>query len=80
MLEESDDKELRVPNKNTLGNPTLSINQLNTVGEYDRATLRLTALKVKEPMRVSSGKQKQEVLVADDTGNTTLTLWEQDIG
>ena len=70
MLEESDDKELCVPNKNTLGSPTLSVNQLNTVGEYDRATLRITTLKVKEPMRVSSGKQKQEVVVADDTGNT----------
>ena len=32
------------------------------------------------PTTVSTGKQKQDVIIGDDTGTTTLTLWEQNIG
>lgn len=52
---------------------------MNTLEQYDRATLHITALKVKEPTRVSNGKRKQEIIMADSTGNITLTLWEQNI-
>ena len=79
-LEESDDNTLAVHNKNTLGSPFVSISELNTMEQYDRVTLQATAIKVKDPITVSTGKQKQEIIVADATGCTTLTLWEEDIG
>ena len=37
-------------------------------------------MKVKDPVSVTTGKLKQEIVVADETGHTTLTLWEDDIG
>ena len=80
ILEESHDKNLTIPNRNTLGSPAVTIAELSTLGEYDRATLQVTAQKVKDPVTVSNGKQKQDIIVADSTGHTTLTLWEEDIG
>ena len=79
ILEESDDKNISVPDRYTLGSPSVSINQLSTLEEYDRATLRVTAVKVKDPVSVTTGRLKQEIVVADETGHT-LTLWEDDIG
>ena len=79
MLEQSDDKDLQLPDKATLGSPLLSINELITKKQYDRVTVRITALKVKDVVTVKN-KQKQEVIVGDDSGTTTFTLWESNIG
>ena len=57
----------------------MSINKLNTMNQYDRVTVQVTALKVKDPVTVKN-KQKQEVVVGDDSGTTTFTLWENNIG
>lgn len=35
---------------------------------------------MKDPVTVSNGKQKQDIVIADSTGHTTLTLLEEDIG
>ena len=80
ILEESHDKNLSIPNRNTLGSPAVTITELSTLGEYDRATLQVTARKVKDRVTVSNGEQKQEIIVADSTSHTMLTLWEEDIG
>ena len=79
-MEESHDKNLTIPDRNTIGSPAVIIAELSTLGEYDRAILQVTAQKVKDPVTVSNGKQKQDIIVADSTGHTTLTLWEEDIG
>ena len=50
------------------------------MGHYDRVTLQVTAIKVKDPVTVSSSKQKHEIIITDSTGCTTLTLWEEDVG
>ena len=39
--------------RNTLGSPAVIIAELSTLGEYDRATLQVTAQKVKDPVTVS---------------------------
>ena len=62
LLEESHDKNLTIPNINTLGSPAVTIAELGTLGEYDRATLQVTAQKVKDPLTVSNGKQKQDII------------------
>ena len=51
---------------------------LSSLKEYDpdRVTVRVT---VGDPQEVNGGKRKQEVLIADATGSTILTLWETDI-
>ena len=42
---------------------------------YDCVTINATILQVKEPVTVSTGKRKQQVILGDDTGSITLTLW-----
>ena len=44
--------------------------------QYECATLQITAVKGKEPFTVPSGKQKQEIIADNNTGFTSLTLWE----
>ena len=56
-----------------MGSP---ITRINTIDEYGRATLHIAAIKVNECKTVSTGKVKQELTVADTTGSTILTLWE----
>ena len=59
LLEESDDKGLQLPDRATLGSPFLSINKLNTMNQYDRVTVQVTALKVKDPVTVKTNRNKK---------------------
>lgn len=36
-------------------------------------------VKVKQPVHVSGGLTKQDIIIADETGRATLTLWESDV-
>ncbi len=73
------DQTLHILDPNTIGSPITSIKELHTIEEYGRLTLQVAVIKVDESRRVSTGKVKQELTVADETDNTILTLWEQDI-
>ena len=59
--------------KITVADPATLIDQLETLDVYDRVTVRVAILKVNDPIKVSTGKTKQEA------GNTTLTLWENEV-
>ena len=76
---ERSDANFSITDPKTVGSPIIDLNQLETLQEYDRATVRIKALKVNEPQVVSTGKTKQEVTIADATGKSMLTLWESDI-
>ena len=71
--------DLQLPDEATLVSPLLSINKLDTKKQYDRVTVRITARKVKDVVTVKN-KQKQEVIVGDDSGTTIFILWENNIG
>ena len=73
-LEESHDKDRAVNDKNILGSPFVTISELDTMEQYNCATLQITAAKVKEPFTVPSGKQKQEITVADNTFYKPYTI------
>ena len=64
----------------TLCCPTVTTDQLNNIEPYDRVTINAQAVKVKPPTTISTGKQKQDVIVGDETGTATLSIWGQDIG
>ena len=76
---EHSDANFSITDPKTIGSPIINLNQLETLHEYDRATVKITALKVNEPQVVSTGKTKQEVVIADATAKSTITLWESDI-
>ena len=79
-IEESSDKELQIENISTLGSQEVTIHQLHALEPYERVTLDVRVVRVKPPMTVTGGKQKQQVIIADSSGTTSLTLWEEDIG
>ena len=79
-IREAQDTTFHVSDPNTLASPILPINEIDTLQEYDRVTIRVTVVRISDPQLLSNGKQKQDVVVADDTAAITLTLWEKDIG
>ena len=44
-----------------------------------RCDVRVKILKSKNPITVSTGKTKQDLVVADKSGIITMTVWEQQV-
>lgn len=42
--------------------------------------MRVKAVHVEESISIARGKQKQDILVADATGNERVTIWQDEIG
>ena len=62
------------------GSPIVNLADLPNFEDYDRVTVNITVIKVKEPVTVGSGKIcKQECTVADATGKAQLVLWKENI-
>ena len=80
VLKEAPGTTFQTFNPNTLASPLLSVSNEDTLEEYDRVTVRVAVVKVNEAQHVSKDKVKQEVIVADDSASTTLSLWGEDIG
>lgn len=72
------DAQFTIPDPKTIGSPIVNLDQLSKLKQCDKATVRVTVSKVNEPQTVSTGKIKQ-LIVADATGRTTLTLWETEV-
>ena len=47
---------------NVLGSPLISLKDLPKFNEFDRVTVRITAIKIQEPRTVSNSKVKQEIM------------------
>ena len=44
--------------------------------EYSRVTVRVKVLKTHDPQTVTTGKKKQDIIIADATGKSTVVVWE----
>ena len=60
----------------TVGSPLIPLSQME---EYDRVTVRAKVIKVNEPQPVGTGKLKQDVIIADATAKSSVTLWESNV-
>ena len=69
---------IKDPDSITATNITLS--QLPNIKEHSKVNVNIKVIEVKDVQVVGGGKRKQEVIVADSTDNSTLTLWEKDSG
>lgn len=78
-IEKAKDTTCTITTPDILGSPRLHIDQLYTLNDYDRMTLEIKAIQVSGTITVPTGKTKQDVIVAEQTGSTTITLWEDDI-
>ena len=56
---EQSDVKFNISDPKTLGSPIINLNELDTLKEYDRATVKVTALKISDPQTVSTGKIKK---------------------
>ena len=64
-----------VPDFKTIGSPLIALCELDTKLEYEKVSIQAKVVKLHEPQTVTSGKIKQDVVVADATGKTTLELF-----
>ncbi len=59
----------------------ISLSKLNTKNEYEKTSANVKVIKAKEPTVVKSlGKRVQDIIVADATGTSRCTIWENDVG
>ena len=63
----------------TVGSPLIPLSDLEKMEEYDRVTVRAKVIKVNEPQPVGTGKLKQDVIIADATAKSSVTLWESNV-
>ena len=59
-----------------IGSPLIPLCDLDKTNEYDRVTIRAKIVKAHEPQIVQTGKTKQDYVIADASGKSTLTVWE----
>ena len=75
----SPDIQYTIQDPSTLGSPMISLDTLPNFNQYDRVTCRAKIIQIKESQSVSTGKLKQEIIIADSTARAALTLWEDDV-
>ena len=51
--------------------------EVHKVSEYSKVTTVVKMLSKGQPVKLQSGKTKQEVVVADSSGVMIVTLWEE---
>ena len=69
----------QVKNFDTLGSKCIPLSDLPSKQEYDRVTVKVKVIDVRDPEKVGKDKTKQDVSISDATGVATLTIWEDDI-
>ena len=60
-------------------NPTNRLSEVPLRKPYEQVSVMAKDLKVKQPVHVSGGLTKQDIIIADETGRAILTLWESDV-
>ena len=60
--------------------PTLiTLSQLLTTQAFQRVSVNIKVIAVKTPIYVAGERKKQDIIIADDTSNGKLTLWEEHV-
>lgn len=58
----------------------ITLDKIPEIQVFQRITVAAKVINLSEPISVSSGKRKQDVIISDCTNTTRLTVWEEDIG
>ena len=59
--------------------PVMALDTVPTLKLFQQVTVKAKVQQVYQPKTVGNGKRKQDVILADATGCTQLTLWQEDI-
>ncbi len=67
--------------KQAVGEGTLQLKDMENVSDFSRMNVKVKVLRVERPMEIGGGgKKKQDVVIADASANSRLTVWEEEIG
>lgn len=62
------------------GPKPINLDQLNALSQYDKVSVRIKVLKLKEVEEVGQEKKrKRDIIVADEKGTAKVVLWEQNV-
>ena len=65
----------------TAGSVVVTLEELSSLPEHTRVTIRATVIRVHESQNVGKRRiMKQDVTIADSTATATLTLWDKNVG
>lgn len=73
------DPLFEVSDISTFGSEKISIRDVPMQHDNNRVTVSVNIIKIDEPKTVGNNKLKQDITIADETGMTTLTLWDDNI-
>lgn len=73
-------KSFEIEDLDNAGSRSIRISEIVEMKIHDDVSVKIKVMKVKQPDVVTNGKRKQDVVIADASGSTVLTLWEDDIG
>lgn len=57
----------------------ISLDQLPDIQDFQRVSIDIKVAYLYEPLRVTGGKRKQDIVIADSSTTARLTLWEERI-
>ncbi len=60
--------------------PQINIDELSQYADYEEVSVEIKVHSVEEKIEVKPDLWKQEVIVADGSASTKITLWQSDIG
>lgn len=76
---EAPSRQFHIEEIDNIGAQTITLSQLRSCPQYTRVNIRAKVINIKTPQQVGNNKRKQEIIVADDTDNCVLTIWEEHI-
>ena len=73
------DMDVIISSSNPCPKP-ITLDQLNALSQYDKVSVRIKVLKLKEVEEVGQErKRKRNIIVADEKGTAKVVLWEQNV-
>jgi hypothetical protein len=58
---------------------TITLSQLSTEQNFQRVNVKIKVIDSRTPCYVTGQKKKQDIIIADDTANAKLTVWEEHV-
>ena len=76
----SSTQAFNIPDPSTIGTTTITLVKLHEQDEHTKVNFVAKVIEVKPHTTVTTGKIKQDIVLADSTGDGILTLWEEHVG
>ncbi len=80
LLVHDSPKKFEVKDLSAIGSSNITLNNLADKADFDKVSFPAKVTCVSNPIHVSGGKTKQDIVVADTLASARVTLWEDDVG